>query len=339
MTAGQSELQRIEARALMMLAGIESPAHRRLDRAVLFSVFALLALFGVWAAATRMPEIAVAPGAVVTDEPVVTVQHLEGGIVDAVFVAEGEAIREGQALLPLSDTQIGAEVERLRAREASLRFREAHLRAFLDDAPLVLAADEPGFAALAADQERTHRERLRLREERLLVVGAAVDQRRAELAALAAQRDGVRRQLALQQGELALREQLLAQGLTTRIAVLETRRAVLAAQAEAERLEAMEEASARAGGGGGPPRRDRACAARGSRARSRPPRRRAPRRRRGAARGARARGAARRARPCRRDREGTSGAPSGRRGRPRKPAGGDRTRRCSAACRGAAQPA
>jgi len=246
MTAQMRELQRIEAQALMTLAGLESPAHRRLDRAVLFSLLALLALFGAWAAVTRMPEIAVAPGAVVTDEPVVTVQHLEGGLVDAVLVADGDAVREGQVLLRLSDAQVGAEVERLRAREAALRFREAHLRAFLDAAPLVLVADEPGFAALAADQVLAHQERLRLREERLLVFAAAAEQRRAEQLALAAQREGIRRQLALQQGELALREQLLAQGLTTRIAVLETRRAVLAAAAEAERLEAMEEASSRA---------------------------------------------------------------------------------------------
>jgi HlyD family type I secretion membrane fusion protein len=152
-------------------------------------------------------------------------------------------VREGQPLLRFASATAQAEFERLRARDAALGFREAHLRALLDGSPLVLAVDDPAFAALAEDQRAAHEERLRHRDDRLSVLSQAVAQRRAERQALAAQEDGVRQQLTLHANELALRETLLAQGLTTRIAVLETRRAFLAASAESERLAAMAVAS------------------------------------------------------------------------------------------------
>jgi HlyD family secretion protein/adhesin transport system membrane fusion protein len=127
-----------------------------------------------------------------------------------------------------------------------LRFREAHLRALRDGTALDIGGDEEGFASLAADQRAAHDEALRTRSDRLAVLSHAARQRRAEQLALMAQEDGVKRQLTLHGSELALRETLLAQGLTTRIAVLETRRAFLAASAEGERLAAMSVAAARA---------------------------------------------------------------------------------------------
>ncbi len=235
----RNDIRHFEGRALLLLAGLEEGGRRRWERFLVFAVMALLLGFGAWAAITRLPEITVATGQVTTEEPLAVVQHLEGGIVEAVLVSDGDQVREGQPLLRLASATAQAEFERLRARDAALGFREAHLRALLDGTALMLAGDDPAFAALAQDQRAAHEERLRHRDDRLSVLSQAIAQRRAERQALAAQEDGVKRQLSLHANELALRESLLAQGLTTRIAVLETRRAFLAASAESERLAAM----------------------------------------------------------------------------------------------------
>lgn len=240
------DIQHFEAKALLALAGLDDPRRRRRDRVVVGGAVAMLAAFGLWAAVTSMPEIAIAPGQVMTDEPVAVVQHLEGGLVEVVLVSEGEPVREGQTLLRFASAPAQAELDRLRARDAGLRFREAHLRALRDGTPLDIGEEADGFASLAADQRAAFEEALRTRNDRLAVLAHAARQRRAEQLALAAQEDGVKRQLTLHGSELALRETLLSQGLTTRIAVLETRRALLAATAEGERLAAMAVAAARA---------------------------------------------------------------------------------------------
>ncbi len=239
----RNEIRHFEARALLLLSGLEQGGRRKFDRFLVAGVLVLLLGFGAWASVTRLPEVTVAPGQVTTVEPIALVQHLEGGIVEAVLVSDGDHVREGQPLLRFASATAKAEFERLRAREAALAFREAHLRALLDGTPLVLAADDPAFAALADDQRAAHQERLRHRDDRLSVLSQTTAQRRAERQALAAQEEGVRQQLTLHANELALREGLLSQGLTTRIAVLETRRAFLAASAESERLAAMAVAS------------------------------------------------------------------------------------------------
>ncbi|WP_291297386.1 HlyD family type I secretion periplasmic adaptor subunit [Elioraea sp.] len=241
----RQDVQHFEAKALLALAGLDDPRRRRRDRVVVVGAAAMLVAFGLWAAVTSLPEVAIAPGQVMTDEPVAIVQHLEGGLVEVVLVSDGEAVREGQTLMRFASAPAQAELDRLRARDAGLRFREANLRALRDGTALDIGGEDQGFAALAADQRAAHEEALRTRNDRLAVLSHVAHQRRAEQRALAAQEEGIRRQLALHGSELALRETLLAQGLTTRIAVLETRRAYLAATAEGERLAAMAVAAAR----------------------------------------------------------------------------------------------
>lgn len=235
---------RIQEPALLPLA-LEEPGQPRLARAIIVGTLAFLTLFLLWAAATRVPEVAVTQGQVTTVEPVAPVQHLEGGIVEAVLVRDGEAVEQGQPLLRFASEAVTTELAQLRAREAGLRFQAARLRAHLDDTPFEVA-DGGAFSQLALDQRAELEGRLAALADRAAMLRAQLAQRRADQTALAAQLDGLRRQLDLQAGELALREKLLEQGLTTRVAVLEVRRAVLAAAAEIERLQAVNAAGERA---------------------------------------------------------------------------------------------
>jgi HlyD family type I secretion membrane fusion protein len=224
--------------------GLEEIANPTAARVVVAGTTALVVLFGLWAAATHLPELAVAQGAVVTLDPVAPVQHLEGGIIDRVLVADGALVAAGQPLVVFASATAQAELDQFRAREASLRFQAARLRALLDDG--VLVVEDGDFPGLADDQRAELEGRLRARLDRQTVLREQVAQREAEGAALSAQLAGLRRQHDLQANELALRERLLEQGLTTRVAVLEIRRAVLGAAAEIARLDAALAGNARA---------------------------------------------------------------------------------------------
>jgi membrane fusion protein, adhesin transport system len=228
----------------MLPLALEEVGSPRLSRAVVAASAVLLLLFGLWAAFTRMPEIAVAQGAVATDMPVAPVQHLEGGQVEAVLVAEGAQVAQGQPLLRFASAVARTELDQLRAREASLRFQSARMRAFLARTPL--AEEEGDFAGLAADQKAELEARLRAIDDRQAVLRQQLEQRRADRATIVVQLTGLQRQVVLHENELRLRERLLEQGLTTRLAVLDSRRAYLSATAETERLAATAEAADRA---------------------------------------------------------------------------------------------
>jgi len=202
------------------------------ERAVVYGTAGLLAAFLLWASATRLPEIAVAPGEVATSLAAAPVQHLEGGIVDAVLVAEGQRVAAGQPLLRLHDAAARAELGQLRVRLAALRLQAERLEALAVGAPL---AGE-GLAALLGPQRAALEARLAAQADRRATAEEQAAQRRGEIAMLGGQAAALDRQAALFRDELATRQALARDGLTTRIAVLEAQRMLLGAEAERERL-------------------------------------------------------------------------------------------------------
>lgn len=95
----------------------------------LFLVFGILGGFAVWAAVTPLASAVVAHGTVVVESTRREVQHLDGGIVAAVYVREGDRVEAGQRLLSLDPTRPRANLEVLQAQEIALLAQAARLRA------------------------------------------------------------------------------------------------------------------------------------------------------------------------------------------------------------------
>ena len=113
--------------------------------------------FAAWAALAPLESAAIAPGALGVSGERKTVQHLEGGIVAGIEVAEGDAVAAGQTLLILDDTQPRAELARLEGQHRSAAALEARLVAERDGLDAIawpewlLATDD---ADVLATQER-----------------------------------------------------------------------------------------------------------------------------------------------------------------------------------------
>lgn len=87
---------------------------------------------GLWATLAPLSSAAVAPGTIVVDSYRKSVQHLEGGIVQALHVREGDKVSKGQVLVELDNTTPRAQVEMLRGQYFIALAREARLRAQRD---------------------------------------------------------------------------------------------------------------------------------------------------------------------------------------------------------------
>lgn len=75
------------------------------DHVLLYAVAGLLVIFIVWANLARLDEVARGIGKVIPSSEVQVIQNLEGGIVDAFLVKEGEAVKEGQIILRMRNVQ------------------------------------------------------------------------------------------------------------------------------------------------------------------------------------------------------------------------------------------
>src|SRR6185503_19299007 len=76
-----------------------------LQRAAVLTAIALVALFALWSVLAPISSATVATGIVSPDTGRKTVQHLEGGIVERILVAEGDVVAEGQPLVVLVDAK------------------------------------------------------------------------------------------------------------------------------------------------------------------------------------------------------------------------------------------
>lgn len=103
--------------------------------------FAILAVAlgggGAWAALARLDGAAIAPGIVAVESRRKTVQHLEGGIVSAIHVRDGDRIAQGQLLLSLDATQAAAALDTILNQRAAALAEEARLVAERDGGTIV----------------------------------------------------------------------------------------------------------------------------------------------------------------------------------------------------------
>ena len=191
--------------------------------AVLFAAL-IVAGFVTWAAVTEIDELAISPGEVIPTGAVQQVQHLEGGIVASILVAEGDIVRPGQALVRLDEAATLAELDRMRARSTVLELQAERLRAFADARGARLAASDSRYAGIAADQRAILSMQDEERRRQAEVLEIRIAQRQAELAALDDQERVLEQQVALLEELFGMRDALLKKGLMSRIVYLETKR-------------------------------------------------------------------------------------------------------------------
>ncbi len=103
-------------------APLTHPSYPPVAGSVLAGLF-LIAIFFVgfltWMATAPLQSAAIAQGSVNLDTYRKTIQHLEGGIIDKIFVREGQAVEKGEILFHLDETQARSRIDLLEARISS----------------------------------------------------------------------------------------------------------------------------------------------------------------------------------------------------------------------------
>jgi hemolysin D len=88
----------------------------RFARSTLYGVALFLVLAVIWASVSMIDEIVVAPGRLVTTEPLLVVQPLETSVIRSIEVVPNQIVMAGQVLATLDPTFSGADVDQLQSR-------------------------------------------------------------------------------------------------------------------------------------------------------------------------------------------------------------------------------
>ncbi|MDL4863863.1 HlyD family type I secretion periplasmic adaptor subunit [Halomonas elongata] len=185
---------------------------RRPRRLAAWMLLGGFALFVAWAAWAPLDNGIAVPATVVVSGDRQAVEHPVGGLVERLWVNEGDRVERGQVLVDLDSTRLRSEVEVLRTQHAVALAEIARLEAERDGHDQVIfpetltANPDAAFATQLAQQRQLFTSRraalnaeldgiaASLRGERAQAAGleASLAQQRVRLAALGEQRDNLR---------------------------------------------------------------------------------------------------------------------------------------------------
>ena len=156
-----------------------------------------LGAFGGWSLLAPLASAAIATGEVVVESHRKTIQHLEGGIVEAILVRDGDQVTAGQALLRLDTTQAEAALAQFAGQLESQRALASRLEAERDGAAAIgFAADLEQRAATDPELRRTLDGQRGILAARRTMLDGQRDILRQRIGQLQAQMGGSRVQLA-----------------------------------------------------------------------------------------------------------------------------------------------
>ena len=204
-----------------------SDAAPRIGRYVLLGFLCLSFFVGgaaYWAYKARLDGAVFAEASLVVDGNRKAVQHLDGGIVRAIRVADGDAVEAGQTLISLDSGEIDVTVDVLSSQVGELAIRRARLLA------QIAQSSQFDLSSVAALSETMHQRHwypafltqkdlfdteLRARRAEEEILDQRIESLMQEISGLQDQRDSNRRQSEISQTELAGLEELFRKGLVT----------------------------------------------------------------------------------------------------------------------------
>jgi len=213
-----------QSRFLAQSVILEETGSSALIRIAMLSIATVIAAFVGWAAITNVDEVAATSGEIVPTGQILSIQHLEGGIIAAINIQEGEIVEKGQVLIKLDEAGAATELRQTRARKVGLDLQAERLRA-------VGTGREPDFTFaskqyfdLIQDQIIIYESQMASREDKRNVFLTQLDAKQAELSVFKDQIVTLSRNIDLLLEEFLLREELYKKGLATKITYLDIKR-------------------------------------------------------------------------------------------------------------------
>lgn len=187
--------------------------------------------FLVWSFAFRLDSAAVAQGKIVVEYERKTVQHMEGGIIEKIYINEGSHVKAHDPLIKLDDTQAKASLELLQGQVYESLAAEARIFAELNSESkinypdtLIKAKNEPKVAKILNGQDKLFIANINSYEGQTRVLNERIEQFNEEISSLNAQVTSGTEQLKLIQEEIEAVEYLEKRKLIDRPRLLALKR-------------------------------------------------------------------------------------------------------------------
>ncbi len=214
-------------------------------RGVLYAIVAVFVILLLWTALASVDEVTRGEGKVIPSRQLQVVQSVDGGVVEEIFVEEGQKVEKDQVLIRIDPTRFVASLREGSAKVFSLRAKIDRLTALVNDtayapqAPQDANEAEGRESALILTQEQQYYfESRKQLDERLAIARQQLAQRRQELSEVDAALSAAERAYQMSQKELTITRPLLSSGSVSDMEVLRLEREVSNADGERQQARA-----------------------------------------------------------------------------------------------------
>lgn len=178
-------------------------------------------LFLLWAALTNVNELVKGDGKVVPSSQLQVLQSIDGGIVQKIFVHEGDKVKAGQALVQIDTTRFLSSVRENQAQNISLAARAERLNALLENRPFLFpkGLNEEQQAVFAQEQRYYENARFELQSQ-ISISKQQLLQKQQELTEMQAKQEQLKQLLESASHELKITKPLLSSGAVSEVDLL-----------------------------------------------------------------------------------------------------------------------
>ncbi|MBK20239.1 MAG: hypothetical protein CMM52_15515 [Rhodospirillaceae bacterium] len=211
-----------QMRQLSQPAILEELGPPRIVRMLMFLLSLSVFGFIAWSAMTNLKQTTKASGEVVPSGSVMAVQHLEGGIIQRIFVRDGDVVNKGDRLVQLNPTAAQAQLEEIKAKIVTAEIRRERLLAFAEARKPDFSKVPARFQTLAKGERDVLRQQNDAMAQEINVLLAQGGQRESELDVLRSQAKKLGARIDNLNTQKQMRERLAAKGLVSKLVYLQT---------------------------------------------------------------------------------------------------------------------
>ena len=189
--------------------------------------FSLLALI-MWAAFAHLDEVARGEGRVIPSHKLQVVQSYDGGMIEQIYVREGQIVNEGDVLIKIDPTRFISSFRENQAKILSLTAKVERLKALTQKRPLAFDPEiiEKAPEAIAHEQAMFESSNQEL-EQQVTIHKRQLEQRRQDYAEAKAALQQHTNSLSLANRELSVTRPLLRSGAVSDIDIIRLERRIV----------------------------------------------------------------------------------------------------------------
>jgi adhesin transport system membrane fusion protein len=194
---------------------------------LLILICAFFFAFFMWASWAALEEVTRGDGKVIPSSDVQKISTLEGGIIEEMYVKEGDEVEAGQMLVRLSNIAASSDLGSNEARYVGLLATIARLQAEAEGR-MPTFSDEimKGAPQSVTEEMNAYRANKDKIDSQLIVIESQISQRRQELTEMESRASDIRGQLNLVKEEKAMVAPLVASGSAPKMELLQLDRTI-----------------------------------------------------------------------------------------------------------------